>query len=331
MLYNAYPKALTVPDFCGTTPVSLAYLLEYPITTLQTLLELQPDASISRPPSLFGQTVLKHMTSLWTKQISSSLLTPQKIQADEVLLDQWDKFMLTIRAAVQTSCPKLKENKNKAHTGEDQSYASNLQSEEKNINDWILTPQLHASLRLPIPHRLPTNLMVIIVQMYPQHLTMRMKTNNSSACSTLLPLHYVLNNLMPKAAKSHDEVTTNLSILKTMLELSTKEASIPDPTRNNALPLHVAIEIGLTWNKDGGLFDIFCAYPEALYMMHPKSSLPIIFHNTPTHEYDCQRCLKSIQSNHTHLLETESKLIDLLLCIYCLTNKVDCFKNNDKD
>ena len=264
MLYNANPIALTTPDFCGISPIALAYLRCYSIHILKTLLELQPGAflvgcqrsflcqSVSDELNAYScPSVFDELNTSWNRLITTKAVTMKMLRNEPDLLEQWDKFMATVQAA---SLFFADEEHNESFAVKHDAYS---------------IPQVHAALQLKGPNKLSITVLAFTMNMYPKQLSTTMDVKGRR----MLPLHYILEEFGASKAMSDSDIdiTGFLHLLRTMLTLFPEGVSLAHPETRNSLPLHIALEKNI--NYDEGVSDLIGILPHSIHIVQEESGL----------------------------------------------------------
>ena len=244
ILYEANRHALTTPDFCGVSPTALAFLRDYPIQILKTLLKLRPEAFILglQHPQFTGRSFLNTLIATWDRLSSSKAVTVKSLKTDLHLREEWEKFMATLCVASDFF------NDNLTNTG------SSL--------------EVHAALQLRGRVPIPASLISFIMHMYPSQLSSNLVLKNRS----MLPLHYLIEEFSPTDANEDNRKGADfIHILRMMIHVSPKVTKIPHPESKNSFPLLMALKRNLKY--DDGVSDLANKFPEALYAIEEKSGL----------------------------------------------------------
>jgi len=202
-----------------------------------------PELAFHKNNSFSGQPLIHKIFLTWRS--SANTFTRETLLGDKTLSAQWDKLVITLRAALK-------------HTsGEDHAR----------------TPQLHLALLfsacpVPIVHR--------FVQVYSQQASTRIRNpydTHDSACNACprhptwsrsnrtLPLHaFLLTKSMKKGSSS---------VLRSLLKAYPQALNMEDD--DGLYPLHLAIASGVEW--DAGLKEIVYGAPHILEYRHRSSGL----------------------------------------------------------
>ena len=152
-LYDAYPDAIKVKDFCGDSPLYLLYHSSKDYRILQHVLRRHPDLAVYKENVCFGQTLVKAICAPWTsKQIHISWAA---MESNAILKDRWTKLVLTVRAAHRCTTE---------------------------VRNSLETPELHLAMEFPCPNLVIRH----FLEMYPNQASITM---SNYGCH---PLHYFL-------------------------------------------------------------------------------------------------------------------------------------------
>lgn len=97
VLFDAWPDAMLLKDFCGDTPLYLLYHPSKDSRILQHVLGRKPSFAVYAEHSFSSQPLVARICAPWTAK--ESLSTKIELQTNPTLKDQWTKLVLTVRAA----------------------------------------------------------------------------------------------------------------------------------------------------------------------------------------------------------------------------------------
>lgn len=83
-------------DWCGVTPLYLVYHASMPCSTLKSMLEYSPNLALKRINSFSAPDLVRLVCAPWEAMIGK---TAEEVRNDTELSNQWNKVVLTIRAA----------------------------------------------------------------------------------------------------------------------------------------------------------------------------------------------------------------------------------------
>ena len=258
-LIVADPNALVTPDFCGISPIAIAFLDISPLRILKIFLELQPEVVFQRRRKSFSsQSVLDELNITWTRLITTKAISVSLLKSNPSLMDQWQKFMATVQVASYIFAEKEK----------DESFAFR--------HDQFSFAELHASLQLWNYNKLPIAIFSFVMEMYSDQLKMGMDTDESS---TSIPLHYLIRNCAASKDSEididggEDEVRGDfLHVLQTMLKLYPEGARVKHyEDGRHSLALHMALRSNMKFHE--GISDLIAAFPRSIYIRENKSNL----------------------------------------------------------
>jgi len=260
-LLIADPNALATTDFCGVSPITIAFLEISPVRILKTFLELQPEVFFERNRRSFSSpSVLDELNVTWTRLITTKAISVALLKSNPSLMDQWQKFMATVQVASYIFAEKEK-NKSFAFTHD---------------HDQFSVAELHASLQLWNYKKLPTAIFSFVMEMYSDQLKLQMDTDESS---TSIPLHCLIRNC---AASKDSEIDIDgaknevragfLRVLQTMLKLYPEGACVEHYEHgHHSLALHMALRSNIKFYE--GISDLIVAFPRSIHIRENKSNL----------------------------------------------------------
>lgn len=167
LLFETYPSAITMLDFCGETPMSLVYHKNKDPCILKGILEYQPSLASQRIQSFSGPDLVQLVCSPWKNFDTRNAAV---IRNHKELSNQWEKVVLTCTAAHK--CRHLR---------------------SKHDQD---TKELHIALELPCSPKI----LCCFLRMYPEQANMPLPNG-------MLPLHkYVSSKELLKQTGSSDVI-----------------------------------------------------------------------------------------------------------------------------